>query len=369
MIQSATAISRRLTAWYDASGLKSPFAGMSAYAIWVSEVMLQQTQMQTALPYHERFMARFPTVDALATAPVQEVLAVWSGLGYYARARKLHAAAGQVWREYGGRLPEDLAALRRLPGVGAYTAGAVASQAFGVQAAAVDANAARALCRLYAVDGDPKTPRTARELWRLAADLVPDENPGQFNVALMVFGARVCRPKNPVCTSCVVSEYCRAHLAGQTAHYPTVGRRQKTSHQMHAAGLLQDEAGRALLVCRPEDGLWGGMWELPRAVQEAGESPYDAAARAVLELTGIRAQPVRTFGTIKHSVMNCRITLTGVALQQSEMRRGAPVSPRSSEWIPLADATSRALPAPQKRLLELAASMASPNRSKEGMAR
>jgi A/G-specific adenine glycosylase len=238
-----------------------------AYAIWVSEIMLQQTRVATATPYFERWMARFPSVHALAEAPLDEVLAAWSGLGYYRRARNLHRGAREVVARYGGQVPGSAEALRALPGVGRYTAGAIASVAFGEPAPIVDGNVARVLARLYAIDDDIKATATSRRLWSRAAALVPAEAPGDFNQGLMELGATVCTPSSPRCGRCPLTALCRARARGLEGELPRTPRRKRASELplLASSAAWIERGGRVLLARRPAEGLFGGLWELPQA--------------------------------------------------------------------------------------------------------
>ncbi|MEM9487831.1 MAG: A/G-specific adenine glycosylase [Myxococcota bacterium] len=236
------------------------------YAIWISEIMLQQTRVTTVIPYYRRWLARFPTIRALAQAPLDDVLAAWSGLGYYSRARNLHRCARELVEHHGGVLPDSVEALLRLPGIGRYTAGAVASIAFGRRAPVVDGNVARVLARLYALELDIKSSAGQRELWRLAEGLVPAGAPGDFNQGLMELGATVCTPTRPGCLLCPIAASCRARAAGQQDALPITPRRKRASELpvLAASALWIVKSGRLLLARRAPAGLYGGLWELPQ---------------------------------------------------------------------------------------------------------
>jgi A/G-specific adenine glycosylase len=261
------ALRRRLLAWYDAHRRELPWRfaqhGADPYRVWLAEVMLQQTQVRTAIPYYERFLEAFPTLEALARAPEAEVLARWSGLGYYARARNLHAAAREALARHGG-LPPRLDALRELPGFGPYTAGAVASIAFAIPAPVVDGNVARVLARLFLVDGEPSAPAVRARIGALAAALVDPQRPGDWNQALMELGATVCRKPAPACARCPVAMGCAARAAGREAEVPPPRRRPARS-AMRIACALVERGSELLIVRRPPGGLWPGLWELPSA--------------------------------------------------------------------------------------------------------
>ncbi|GAB4521713.1 MAG: hypothetical protein Tsb0020_40260 [Haliangiales bacterium] len=251
------------------------------YATWVSEIMLQQTRVATVIPYFERWMTRFPDVAALATAPLDDVLALWSGLGYYSRARNLHRGAQVVMAEHGGALPKTAAGLRALPGIGRYTAGAIASIAYGLPEPLVDGNVARVLARLYALEGDIKSSATTRALWQLATELVPDDSPGDFNQGLMELGATVCTPTKPTCLLCPLAERCAARQAGRERELPRTGARKRPAElpQISAQALWIERHGQLLLGRRHPRGLFGGLLELP---QTGGSGDPDDLLSAVL---------------------------------------------------------------------------------------
>lgn len=251
------------------------------YAIWVSEIMLQQTRVAAVVPYYERWMARFPTVTALAEAPLDDVLAAWSGLGYYSRARNLHRGAQEVVAHHGGALPASAAALRALPGIGPYTAGAIASIAFAQPEPLVDGNVARVLARLYAIDIDIKSSAASSTLWRLAGELVPGDAPGDFNQGLMELGATVCTPLGPTCLLCPLTALCRARAQGREHELPRMPAR-KRPHELpliDATALWIERRGKLLLARRTPEGLYGGLWELPQTHAPPAHTPAQSSDR------------------------------------------------------------------------------------------
>ncbi len=272
----AGAVRRLLLAFYDARARDLPWRrDTDPYRVWVSEVMLQQTRVETVVPYYERWLERFPTLDALAEAPIDDVLHAWAGLGYYRRAHNLHRAARAVRERHHGELPEDPDALRDLPGIGDYTAGAIASIAFGRPEPAVDGNVRRVLSRLHDLPGPG-----AAELRRLAAALVPEDRPGDFNQALMEFGATVCTPRAPRCEACPLAEHCRARAAGTQLERPLPKPSKPIPEDDVGTAVVVAPDGALLLVRRPDDGLLAGLWEFPGAPVGSGEAPVDAARRA-----------------------------------------------------------------------------------------
>ncbi|WP_447554040.1 A/G-specific adenine glycosylase [Vreelandella sp. EE22] len=257
----------RLLTWFDQYGRhdlpwQSP---RSAYRVWVSEIMLQQTQVVTVIPYFERFMAHFPTLEALAHAPQDEVLHLWTGLGYYARARNLHKAARIACEEHGGELPtESVEALTALPGIGRSTAGAIIAQSTGARAAILDGNVKRSLTRLHAVPGWPGKPAVERTLWELADYFTPAERLADYTQAIMDFGATLCTRARPDCVICPFNDVCAAYLEGTPQRYPESKPKKTLPTRETLMLVLRDGEGRVWLEQRPPSGLWGGLWSLPQ---------------------------------------------------------------------------------------------------------
>lgn len=308
--ESVPAFRRALMDWYRRHRRDLPWRRRGdPYAIWVAEVMLQQTRVETVIPYYHRWMERFPDVTVLAAAPEEEVLRLWQGLGYYSRARNLHRAAQEVLRWHAGRLPETPKALRSLPGVGEYTAGAVASIAFGQRAPAVDGNVRRVLARL----ADDPAPSPAR-MRGWAADLVDPERPGDFNQALMELGSRVCSPSAPACGACPVADHCGARTAGTQAERPAPRRRApvRTMDVAVAAVVVGAAAGdsaawsdggtHVALRRRPSKGLLGGMWELPGQEVSGPEEAEEGARRLAVGIVADLARRRPGSGTAQGSV-------------------------------------------------------------------
>jgi A/G-specific adenine glycosylase len=297
---------RRLLRWYDAHRRLLPWrVRPDPYGVLVSELMLQQTRVATVIPYYECFLARFPTIEDLARAPVDQVLAAWSGLGYYRRARHLHAAARRILSEHGGRFPRSANAVRDLPGVGRYTAGAIRSIAFGEPEPVVDGNAARVLARLLALDGDPRAAPAAGRLWAAAADLVDRRRPGDFNQALMELGATVCTPASPDCPICPWSPDCRARREGRQAEIPARRARAATAVERAAAAVFR-RSGRCLLVQRREPGLLEGLWELPG---DGGGGAPGVLAEALRRRHRLWAEIGAPLGEVHHAILDRRIRL------------------------------------------------------------
>ena len=279
-----TSFARRLLAWWDAHGRKDlPWQReRTPYRVWVSEIMLQQTQVSTVIPYFERFVTRFPDLATLARADLDEVLHLWSGLGYYARARNLHRAAGIVVRDHGGVLPNTEAAIQALPGVGRSTAAAVVAQSCGRRAAILDANVKRVLARRHRVAGAVSSAETLDALWRLAESHTPAERVADYTQAIMDLGATVCRRTRPRCADCPVSSDCLAQAAGDPERYPKRAPRRERRLERSRFFVVTDPDGSCLVERRPPRGIWGGLWSPPE--REAGES-----VRTFLDRAGIDA--------------------------------------------------------------------------------
>jgi A/G-specific adenine glycosylase len=303
-------IAAALGAWFDRVARDLPWRRTrDPYAIWLSEVMLQQTRVETVIPYYERFLARYPTIFALAAAEIDDVLSLWSGLGYYRRARVLHLAAREVTARHDGALPRDVSALLALPGVGAYTAGAIASIAYDQPVPLVDGNVARVLSRIDGIDDDIRSASGTRKLWSAAERLVrcaaDSVHPGRFNQALMELGATVCTPRNPRCDACPVDGVCVARATGKEADLPVIAPKRDVPAVAMVAAVVRS-GDRVLFVRRAEGGLFGGLWEPPMV-----EARALADARALLEQVGVPGDaPLREVGRVRHILTHRRLDVT-----------------------------------------------------------
>lgn len=303
-------VAKALLAWFHKTKRDLPWRRTSdPYAIWLSEVMLQQTTVQTVIPRWSRFLTRWPTLRDLAKAPLDDVLHEWTGLGYYARARNLHKAAGIVARDFDGKLPGRFELLLALPGMGPYTAAAVASIAFNEPVALVDANVERVLARLYAYPDDIKSTKAKRELKEFATELLDRNAPGDFNQALMELGSLVCLPGNPRCGDCPLGKICEGRASGDPGSFP-VRTPKPALEPVREVALLMQQSDLVFLVRRPESGSFAGMWELPRVRCGEEEESLDAARRAGRELLGLNVEIGSPIRKIKHTVMRNKITLT-----------------------------------------------------------
>lgn len=303
-----TVFTHRLLDWYDANRRDLPWRrAPEPYAVWVSEIMAQQTQMERVVGYFERWMDRFPDIGALARAPEEDVLKLWEGLGYYSRARNMRKAAESIVAEHHGRFPSDPAAIRALPGVGDYTAGAISSIAFGLPEPAVDANVLRVFARVLDLD----MPVRGREARALVEDtvrsLMPEGRAGDFTQALMELGALVCS-KNPACDRCPVREQCAALAAGTVSLRPVLPTPKKTIRIDMATGVLLHQ-GRMLIQKRRPDDVWPGLWEFPGGVIEKGETPGQAVVREYMEEVELPVTPVEDITTVAYSYTRYRVTM------------------------------------------------------------
>ncbi|MBW2268563.1 MAG: A/G-specific adenine glycosylase [Deltaproteobacteria bacterium] len=300
---------RLLLRWYRENRRDLPWRRTrDPYAIWISEAMLQQTRVETVIPYFERFLERFPNVFALAGADADDLLGVWAGLGYYSRARNLQKAAKIVVEEHEGRLPGSAEALRELPGIGRYTAGAVASIAFDRPEAIVDGNVARVLARLLEIREDIKSPPTRQRLWDEAAALAQGPDPGDLNQALMELGATICTPRSPSCGVCPLRRRCAGLAAGDPESLPVKTRKAQPRAVEGVAGWVT-RRGKALAVRRPPYGLLGGLWELPGGELSSKEAPEAGMLRALREGVGLRTAAAERLGSIDHTFSHRRLRL------------------------------------------------------------
>lgn len=300
-------LSDRLLSWYRTNGRDLPWRGAGdPYAIWVSEIMLQQTQVRTVIPYYARWMARFPTVEALAEASEQEVLLAWEGLGYYSRARNLHRAAKIVVREYSGRLPPDVPGLLALPGIGPYTAGAISSIAFGTDSIALDGNSRRVFARLFNISEPADGPEAESQLQEAAQTHLPSGRAGEYLQALMDLGATVCLARAPRCPDCPLEARCQARQLGVQGERPVKRPRPAVPTRVRAAAVIVQD-GKVLLSRRPSSALLGGLWEFPN-VPVDGE-PNQQLAPALEMAYGLRVKPGSPLATIRHAYTHFRVVV------------------------------------------------------------
>lgn len=335
--KTVNALRKALLAWYDAQRRDLPWRRTrDPWAIWVSEIMLQQTTVKTVEPRWRRFLDRWPTVAALAAASEDDVLAEWTGLGYYARARNLHRAARRVAEDFGGRVPDRFELLLALPGMGDYTAAAVASIAFGEVVALVDANVERVVARLDRIDDDIKSSAGRRAATEAARALLDPARPGDWNQAMMELGALVCLPRAPQCSACPVAAFCAARADGDPERLPVRAAREPMARVREVAAALRDARGRVLVLRRPPKGSFASMWELPRGEAADGESAADAVVRVAREVAGLDVRAVRPLLRLRHVVMRRSIELH---VWECERLGGRLSAPRHEEhaWLAPAD--------------------------------
>ncbi|MEX0677443.1 MAG: A/G-specific adenine glycosylase [Pirellulales bacterium] len=304
-------LARRLLAWYRRHRRDLPWRRTSdPYKIWVSEIMLQQTQVATVVPYFNRFVAAFPTARALAEADEHDVLRLWEGLGYYRRARQLHRAARLIVDEHGGEFPRDPAQVGRLPGIGRYTAGAIVSIAYDLPAPILEANTTRLLSRLVAFSGDSSTNRARKFLWEMAESLVPRRQCGLFNQSLMELGSLVCTPKAPTCGVCPVRELCAAFRLGLQAQIPRA-RSKPPSEAVREASVAAWHGGKVFVRKRADGERWAGLWDFLRfpICARRGEALRAELAQKVRRQSGLSIGEIEKIATLKHGVTRFRITL------------------------------------------------------------
>jgi A/G-specific adenine glycosylase len=338
--------------WYDRVRRDMPWRETDdPYRIWLSEVMLQQTRVDQAAPYYERFVDAFPTVEALAAASLDDVLRLWEGLGYYSRARNLHEAARLVVDEFDGAVPDTMDAIRQLPGVGPYTAAAVLSIAYERPHGVLDGNVIRLLTRVFTIDDEVGATRTRRQLQALADALLDPERPGDFNQAMMELGATLCAPTSPGCLACPVQPVCGAYATGTQEQYPVKKRKPPVPHYDIAVGLVFDELDRVLIQRRPEDKMLGGLWEFPGGKRQDDEPLRETCRRELQEELGIAVEVGPLVQRIKHAYSHFKITLHAFRCRHVA---GTPISCEGQplEWVALENLDDYAFPRANRRLIE-----------------
>ena len=324
------------------------------YRVWLSEIMLQQTQVQTVIPYFERFTQAFPTITALANASQDEVLHHWTGLGYYARARNLHKAAQQIQNEHGGQFPDEYENILALPGIGPSTAAAIIAQAYNQPHAILDGNVKRVLTRYHAISGWPGEKKIENQLWKITRLHTPNHSAADYTQAIMDLGAILCKRSKPLCESCPIRRHCLAKRQGNPQDYPTSKKRSKLPIRQTVMLLLENKKGEVLLQQRPASGIWGGLWSLPE-VESA-----TAAEQAVQQLTGFSPESTTTLDNFRHTfshfhldieALHCKVSINSHSVMDSDSLvwyKGQPASTPQTSGI----TNKLGLPAPVKLLLE-----------------
>ncbi|MFM8290964.1 MAG: A/G-specific adenine glycosylase [Planctomycetia bacterium] len=343
----AADVARPLLAWYARARRDLPWRrSADPYRVWVSEIMLQQTQVERVKEFFTRFIARFPDVRALAAAREPEVLRLWEGLGYYRRARQLHAAAKVIVAEHGGEFPQSAAELRALPGIGRYTAGAIASIAFGAREPIVEANSRRVIARLVGHDGPLGGTSGDEPIWEAAGRLVPARQPGRFNQALMDLGALVCATSRPLCGTCPLATACVARREGRVDEIPHKAPRRAV-RQRHETAVVAARQGRVLVVRRGADEWWAGLWDFPRLPGRAARAARGLAACPRLGV--LRCGPAERLGTVIHTVTHHRITLDVVRCAAGR----AGVAAADRRWVTPRQLAALAMTSPARRIARL----------------
>jgi A/G-specific adenine glycosylase len=338
-----SSFSYQLLNWWDTHGRKDlPWQHpRSAYRVWVSEIMLQQTQVKTVIPYFDRFVARFPDIESLADASTDEVLALWSGLGYYARARNLHKAAGICKQEYAGQLPQTAEELEALPGIGKSTANAIYSQAYDHPAVILDGNVKRVFSRCFAIEGWPGKSSVHKQLWNIAEQLLPQSRGADYSQAIMDLGATLCTRTNPTCGECPVSDYCKAFETGTVGQFPASRPRTKISKKTIQMLILLDKKGRVLLERRPPAGIWGGLWSLPA----------DDIGQPLQQQPGLNDLDLKALPAFEHQLTHIHMTIKPLIGHSELPPTGVECSPEQ-DWFGQNEWQSLGLPKPVRQLLE-----------------
>ena len=342
-----TEFSSRILAWYAQHGRHDlPWQSEpTPYRVWVSEIMLQQTQVGTVIPYFARFMQRFPDVAALAAAPLDDVLGLWSGLGYYARARNLHRAARQIMQQHGGVLPRNLTDLQALPGIGLSTAGAIMALAHNLTVPILDGNVKRVLARHHGVEGWPGEKRVAQQLWDLSANHVPATQVAAYTQAIMDLGATLCTRARPRCGDCPVSESCLARMQGLQEQLPAKRPARSLPVKRTVFAMVQNDAGEILLQRRPESGIWGGLWSFPECPVETDVVNW------VADQFGTEVEVVVRAPELRHTFTHFHLNIVPVHLLLR--RDGRSIRDQgAAQWLAPGAATSLGLAAPVRRLID-----------------
>ncbi len=342
---AATVFTKAILAWFDRHGRKHlPWQqDITPYRVWLSEIMLQQTQVATVIPYFERFVARFPDVQSLAAAPIDEVLHLWTGLGYYARARNLHRCAQIIASDYAGAFPSSVDELAELPGIGRSTAGAIVSIAFGRRAAILDGNVKRVLARYHAVEGWPGQTETLNRLWDIAETYTPKSRANHYTQAMMDMGATLCTRSKPHCEQCPVQQGCIAQAQGNPQDYPGKKPKKVLPEKSVQLLMLRDPAGDILLEQRPAQGIWGGLWSFPELALE-----QDVEAHVEQRFGKLASR--ETWDSYRHTFSHYHLDITPVLAQLNRVHKA--VAQPGYHWYNPHNPDALGLAAPVKKLLQ-----------------
>jgi A/G-specific adenine glycosylase len=342
----------RVLEWYEDHKRDMPWRDTGdPYKIWISEIMLQQTRVDQAWPYFERFISEFPTVHDLAAAPQQQVLKAWEGLGYYSRARNLHAASKMIVEEFDGKLPEEYDEIIKLKGIGPYTAAAITSIAFGKPNAVVDGNVIRVITRYFGIEEDVRKTGTVRKVQEHVNELISHEHPAEFNQGLMEIGSLICKPGKPDCLNCPIQSGCVATKMAKTDTIPYKSPAKKKPHKHIGVGIIEHKNGEVLIALRPEDAMLGGLWEFPGGKQEEGEEIQATVERELKEELGVEVHAYKEFMKLKHTYSHFSITLHAFLCK---LISGDP-KPKSSQeirWVEINELEEYPFPKANKKLTE-----------------
>lgn len=348
-VQARRRFQRSLLSWFASNQRELPWrlAG-TPYAVWVSEIMCQQTRVEVVRDYYLRWMQAFPTLEELARAEESDVLKIWQGLGYYSRARRLQKGARYVVDELGGKMPDTPEGLQKIPGVGPYSAGAIASIAFARPVPAVDGNVIRVLTRIFALEGDPNQSALKKTLWRLAGDLVPQGEPGSFNQAVMELGALVCTPRSPSCIACPWRKECAGHKQGRATHFPQIPKKAPPTERFMGLILLRHRARYALKRLPSDAPWWAGLDAFPFIEAPTPLEVASTARNAASALVGLSTRQAIALPELRHTVTRFKIRLVPHVFEVND-RRGAEAGLR---WLGRGDLEQAALPAPHRAALQ-----------------
>lgn len=351
MTDERETLQQALIRWFQREAEPLPWrADPGPYEVWLSEIMLQQTQVATVIPYYQRFLAAFPGLSSLAAADLDAVLKLWEGLGYYSRARNLYRAAQIVVAEHNGEVPHDLKALLSLPGIGRYTAGAILNFAFGIPAPILDGNVIRVFSRLFDLPDDVSQTSVKEALWARAEALLPGEDAPLWNEGLMELGRRICVKANPACALCPIAAYCAAFTHGTQAQRPHKPSRGRTPHVDVTAAVIGDGAGRFLIAQRPVDRMLGGLWEFPGGKCEPGETLPDCLTREISEELGLEIAVGAPLLRLRHAYTHFRITLH---VFEAAIISGEPRAIECADWrwVTLAEMANFAFPVTDQQII------------------
>lgn len=347
-----TEFAKNILSWFKENRREMPWRETSdPYKIWISEIMLQQTRVDQAWPYFERFISLFPTVYDLAKANQQTVLKAWEGLGYYSRARNLHAASKSIVSEYDGKLPEEYDEIIKLKGIGPYTAAAITSIAYGKANAVVDGNVIRVITRYFGIEDDVRSGRTTKLVQEYVDGLISQAQPADFNQALMEVGSIVCKPKNPDCMICPIQSNCVATKMAKTDIIPYKSPAKKKPHKHIGVGIIAREDGKVLIALRPENVMLGGLWEFPGGKQEENETIQQTIERELNEELGVEIHVLKEFMKLKHVYSHFSITMYAY---HCSIISGDPKAKASQEikWVNISELEQYPFPKANKLLTE-----------------